>query len=303
MKYFIRILMVFLLFLSCKENDREQVVRLVEEWNGKEIQFPKNMIFTRFVTDTISYKIPKAEYKVIIYVDSIGCTNCKLQLFKWKELITYIDSQTNSKIPFLFIFQSKDDNELRNILKRNNFNRLICVDRENKFCELNHFPLDITFQTFLLNRDNKVIIIGNPIHNLKVKDLYLKILTGKTNLESKMIKTTAKAVNADIDFKSFPKSEVKTAILEIRNTGNNTLVIMDVSTTCGCVAATYDRIPAKPGDILRVSVMITPKETGFFDEIVTIRCNTNKPVKVKIRGNVHEEQKNSITSKQMQRVI
>lgn len=31
---------------------------------------------------------------------------------------------------------------------------------------------------------------------------------------------------------------------------------------------------------------MTPKDTGFFDEIVTLKCNTASPVKVKIRGQV-----------------
>ncbi|MCI7684871.1 MAG: DUF1573 domain-containing protein, partial [Parabacteroides merdae] len=44
--------------------------------------------------------------------------------------------------------------------------------------------------------------------------------------------------------------------------------------------------PAKPGERLRIEVRMTPKDTGFFDEIVTLKCNTASPVKVKIRGQV-----------------
>ena len=36
------------------------------------------------------------------------------------------------------------------------------------------------FQTFLLDKDNKVVVIGNPIHNLKVRDLYLQKIAGIT---------------------------------------------------------------------------------------------------------------------------
>ena len=63
-------------------------------------------------------------------------------------------------------------------------------------------------------------------------------------------------------------------------------MIVDVSTTCGCTAATYDKRPAKPGESLRVGIKMTPKDTGFFDEVVTIKYNSinNQPVKVKIKG-------------------
>lgn len=289
MKYLYLILTILTITTSCKENDKKHITRLVEEWQGKEVQFPQGMTFTRFVTDTIpDYRIPQSDYKVLIYVDSIGCTSCKLQLHKWKELIAYVDSTTNGNVPFLFVFQSKDDKELRYILKRDNFDRPICIDRDSRLDKLNHFPADITFQTFLLDRDNKITVIGNPVHNLQVKDLYLKQLTGKASLTAGMMKTTAEAVNAEINFGTFPKSEVKSATFEIKNTGDTPLIIVDVSTTCGCTAAKYPREPVEPGGILQVGVTMTPKDAGFFDETVTIKCNTNQPVKVKIRGTVQQ---------------
>lgn len=284
MKQLLLIFSLLLLVSSCKENEKERITRLVNEWQGKEILFPKEITFTRFATDTVDYQIPQSQYKVLIYIDSIGCTSCKLQLPKWKKLIEYVDSATNSQVPFLFFFQSKDDKELRYILKVDKFDRPVCVDHRNKLNLLNKFPADIMFQTFLLDKDNKVIALGNPIHNSAVKDLYLKQLTGKEN-PVKHIKTTAEAISNEIDFGNIPKGTVKTNTFEIINTGNNPLVITDINTTCGCTTATYDKKPAKPGDTLRVKVTVTPKDTGFFDETVTIRCNTNRPVKVKIRGN------------------
>lgn len=279
----IYLLILFLLLFSCKENEKERIQRLVNEWQGKEIVFPKNITFTRFLTDTVDYQITQSKYKVLTYVDSIGCTSCKLQLPKWKKLIEYVDSATNSQVPFLFFFQSKNDKELRYILKVDKFDRPVCVDHRNELNLLNKFPADIMFQTFLLDKDNKVIALGNPIHNSAVKDLYLRQLTEKENPD-KRIKTTAEAINNEIDFGNFPKGTVKTNTFEIINTGNNPLVITNIDTICGCTTAMYDKKSAKPGDILRVEVTVTPKDTGFFDETITIRCNTNKPVKVKIKG-------------------
>lgn len=43
----------------------------------------------------------------------------------------------------------------------------------------------MNFHTFLLDKDNKVLAIGNPIHNPKVKELYLKIIQGE-KVEQKM---------------------------------------------------------------------------------------------------------------------
>lgn len=59
-------------------------MRLVSEWSGKEIVFPNDMEFTSLGNDT-NYLF-KNEYTVMTYVDSIGCTGCKLKLPQWKEL-------------------------------------------------------------------------------------------------------------------------------------------------------------------------------------------------------------------------
>ena len=103
-----------------------------------------------------------------------------------------------------------------------------------------------------------------------------------------MLKTTAEAIQTEIDFGTFDKSEIKETTIEVKNTGDNPLVMVDISTTCGCTTATYDKRPAKPGESLRVGIKMTPKDTGFFDEVVTIKYNSmnNQPVKVKIKGNV-----------------
>ena len=121
MKRLLYILFYYFLLAACRENKKEQFARLVQEWQRERDVFPQDMVFTRFVTEQVEYRIPDAEYKVLIYVDSTGCTSCKLQLPKWKELIAHVDSTTNSNILFIFVFQSKDDKELRYILKRDNF--------------------------------------------------------------------------------------------------------------------------------------------------------------------------------------
>ena len=284
------ILVLLPIFFSCKNEQKEkekQIAQLVSEWQGKQIVFPENSIFTRYLTDTTDYQIPQSEYKVLIYVDSIGCTSCKLQLHKWKELIEYTNSVTQNKVPFLFFFHPKDAKEIRYLLKRDGFDHPICIDLDDRLNKLNKFPADMTFQTFLMDKNNKVAVLGNPVHNTAVKDLYLKQITGKDNPNKNIPKTIAKASQTDIDFGTFDKSEIKQTTIEVKNTGDSPLVIVDVSTTCGCTAATYDKRPAKPGESLRVQIKMTPKDTGFFDEVVTVRYNSinNQPVKVKIKGN------------------
>ena len=211
------ILLLLSLLTACKENNKEKFAQLVQEWQGKEIVFPERMVFTRFVTEQVEYQIPETAYKILIYVDSTGCTSCKLQLPKWKELIAHTDSITNNSIPFIFVFQSKDDKELRYILKRDNFDRPVCIDRNSQLDKLNKFPQDITFQTFLLDRDNKVKVIGNPVHNLAVRDLYLKQITGVQH--KKILATTIlEPEKNEYDLGTVKEGTTKKQTVTVRNT-------------------------------------------------------------------------------------
>ena len=284
MKHTIPLLVLFSSILfACQDKQTEEVRRLVSEWQGKEILFPRKTVFTRFVSDTVDFTLPESRYKVLIYVDSIGCTSCKLQLPRWKEFITIVDSMTRKEVPFLFFFQSNDRKEIRYLLKRDNFDRPVCLDLSDRLNQLNHFPNDSRFQTFLLDKNNKVVLMGNPIHNPQIKELYLNEINGK-RLDARIL-TTIKVEKPSITLGDIVLGESEEAIFILTNTGENPLVIMDAATTCGCAEPTFDKRPAKPGDNLQIKVRMTPKDKGFFNEVITVKCNTQQIIKLNIRGN------------------
>ena len=272
MKKQLYILLLLSLLTACKENNKEKFALLVQEWQGKEIVFPQDMAFTRFVTEPVDYRIPDAEYKVLVYVDSVGCTSCKLQLPKWKELIAHVDSATNGNVPFIFIFQSKDDRELRYILKCDNFDRPVCIDRNNRFNSSNRFPQDITFQTFLLDKDNKVKVIGNPVHNLAVRDLYLKQITGMQYQEA-LPKTTLETDKAEYDLGTVKEGTTKKQTVTVRNTGTSVFKLKGFTTSCDCTEATCDWKELQPGESGTVTVSYEAEQPGDFYRTVEIYGN------------------------------
>ncbi|WP_293740566.1 DUF1573 domain-containing protein [uncultured Parabacteroides sp.] len=286
MKKQLYILLLLFLLTACKENNKEKFALLVQEWQGKEIVFPQDMAFTRFVTEPVDYRIPDAEYKVLVYVDSVGCTSCKLQLPKWQKLIAHVDSATNGNVPFIFVFQSKDDRELRYILKRDNFDRPICIDRNNRFDELNQFPQDITFQTFLLDKDNKVKVIGNPVHNLAVRDLYLKQITGIQYQEA-LPKTTLETERAEYDLGTVREGTTKKQTVTVRNTGTSVFKLKGFTTSCDCTEATCDWKELQPGESGTVTVSYEAEQLGDFYRTVEIYGNIpNNSLMVSFIGTV-----------------
>lgn len=278
------IILLLTIFLSaCQDKQKEIITLLVKEWQGKQILFPENMVFTRFASDTTNFVIPTSDYKVLVFVDSIGCTSCKLQLSRWKEFIRYTDSISQKNIPFLFFFQFDDQWEIHSLLIRENFDKPICLDRSDSLNQLNHFPKDIRFQVFLLDKNNKVVVIGNPVHNPNVKELYLEEISRKQPVAP--IQTTVKVEKESLLLETIPLGKSKDTLFTLVNTGDQPLVIIDVTTTCGCAQTLFDKHPVQPGESLHIKVGVTPENKGLFDEAITVKCNTNQLIKLNIRGN------------------
>ena len=277
------ILLLTIFLSACQDKQKEIITLLVKEWQGKQILFPENMVFTRFASDTTNFVIPTSDYKVLVFVDSIGCTSCKLQLSRWKEFIRYTDSISQKNIPFLFFFQFDDQWEIHSLLIRENFDKPICLDRSDSLNQLNHFPKDIRFQVFLLDKNNKVVVIGNPVHNPNVKELYLEEIGRKQPVAP--IQTTVKVEKESLLLETIPLGKSKDTLFTLVNTGDQPLVIIDVTTTCGRAQALFDKHPVQPGESLHIKVGVTPENKGLFDETITVKCNTNQLIKLNVRGN------------------
>ena len=281
-------LCVCLCLTACAESDKERLSRLVSEWERKEILFPTHSTFTIQGKDTVDFNIKDADYKIVTYVDSAGCTGCKLQLPRWKELIAEVDSMTDGSVPFLFYFHPKDLKELKYLTRREGFVYPVCFDGKDDFNRLNRFPNEMMFQTFLLDKENKVVALGNPVLSPKVKELYLKLITG--NQEPKQTETiTQVSVNqTELDFGSFPKEERQERSFVLTNTGKELMVVYDVITSCGCTKVEYSKQPVRPGETLELKVIYEAEDAGYFNKTVTVYCNVeNSPLHLKIKGNVY----------------
>lgn len=288
MRKILILISITLLIYSCQESVSNRIAHIIKKWENKEIIYPHQMFFTIIGQDTVpKYSIHTNKYSIITYVDSIGCTSCKLQLKKWQNFHIELDSLTDSSVPIHFFLCPKDKQEIIVILKHEQFNYPVCIDEKDSLNILNHFPQEISFQTFLLDKNNKVIAIGNPIHNPKVKELYLKIITGKEQVNNKnRTETSIEIEKTLIEMGKLDWQKPHDAIFSIKNTGNNLLVVDDIDTTCGCTSANYVKKPVDKGENLDITVTIKPKNKGYFEETITVYCNAeNSPIQLKIKGN------------------
>ena len=182
-----------------------------------------------------------------------------------------VNSLSDGNVPFIFFFQSKDVRELRYILKRDKFSHPVCIDTEDSFYRLNRFPGEMMFQTFLVDSENRVKVIGNPIHNLSVKDLYLKEIAGID--VSSLSVTTIQSDSIEYHYGVVGENTTASKKIVFQNTGNEVFRIKGITTSCDCITAEYDWDEIPPGGKVAMTVKYKSGEPGDFWRTITIYGN------------------------------
>ena len=281
------ILLIPPMLVSCGNAEKREIARLVEEWQGREIFFPEVSVFTIQGRDTVDFSFLNADYKIVTYVDTTGCSSCQLQLQLWKKYMERVDSVSNIRVPFVFYFTPEKPRRITDVTRGESFTYPICLDMNGEFNRLNHFPNKIQFHTFLIDRDNHVLASGNPILSSGVSDLYIDIITGEGSVSSKTLLTTAEADILKIDFGEFNEAEKQERIITFHNTGDVPLIIQDVVKSCGCTEVSYSREPVMPGKDLKLSIVYNANQSGKFHKSLMVYCNTpDSPYRLEIEGNV-----------------
>lgn len=74
---------------------------------------------------------------------------------------------------------------------------------------------------------------------------------------------------------------------EFENTGEQPLILNNVSSSCGCTVPKWPREPINAGEKGTIKVVYNTKRTGTFSKSVTVYSNAqNSPVVLKIKGKV-----------------
>lgn len=278
----------FSFLFSCKESASDRITRLVREWDNREIIYPNKIYFTKLGRDTIQTGIMNSKYSIITYVDSIGCTSCKLALKRWLGFIAELDTITGSSVPVHFFLNPQNKDEVVEIFERNQFDYPVCLDENDSINILNNFPKDMFFQTFLLDKNNRVIAIGNPVLNPKIKDLYFDIILENKTFTSadKQILTTVSLSEDKIDLGDFSWDKRKEVEVVVVNTGKVPLVINDVITSCGCTTIEYSKEPIQPGKSLNLKIKYQADRPEHFNKTISVFCNAEgSPFRLVISGN------------------
>ena len=92
------------------------------------------------------------------------------------RLLQKADSISPQQVSFRFFIHDKNIKHIKILLEADNFNYPVYIDSTDTFNKLNQFPQQEGFQTFLLNKESEIVLIGNPNNSQKIRELYLKTI-------------------------------------------------------------------------------------------------------------------------------
>lgn len=280
----------FILFaVSCnKKYDNCEVFSVVKEWTGKTIIDIPSSNYVQYSNN--SYQIKKISltktFKILIYIDETESESCRLHLYEWMDFFKEIDS-VSKNVSKLIIVKPKNKYAFIQTLQDYNFQYPVYIDELDAFNSTNKFPTNSLYHQFLLDKNNKVLFIGNPTNSPKIRKAYINIIIGKQvnnktqENDNAKCKLSTKAVNlGTITYKDIKKTDVI-----IRNIGKTPLIIQDIKTTCGCIQIDYEKKPIASEDSSHIIINYHAVNSGIVNKHIKIFCNTNtSPYDINIKG-------------------
>lgn len=269
------ILSLLSVLCSCNSKSTEQL-NAVSSLVGREIFMPDSLT-CQILNDTIVFSFGDADYTIVEYIDSAGCTPCRMKLQEWNNLINQLMAIQDVDVNFVMVINSPETEELDYIIKRDNFLHPICFDSVGDFAIRNQLPEKDTYHTFLLDENNDIVLVGNPAINPKIRELYRSVVIGDVDEDRKAISKPLGAIKAGASIvKQF----------EVHNGDTCLLTIQEVVPSCDCVSATIniDTIQPDQSGILTMKY-VADSISGPISRYVDVYFNEKEnPVRYFVHG-------------------
>ncbi|WP_281794699.1 hypothetical protein [Paraprevotella clara] len=120
--------------------------------------------------------------KLVVYSDTLTCSSCRLhEMQKWDPFLKRM-KHYKEDINTYFIFRplAKDMDVFNFTMKAFPPSYPIYVDTTNIFLRMNpQIPDNPIMHTFLLDENNNVLLVGNPLENEKIEEMFWQIVEEK----------------------------------------------------------------------------------------------------------------------------
>lgn len=170
LKRILFILCLIILYSSC-DNRKERINKQINDLYSKIISIPYSEMDT-LTMDTTCIPL-ESRYQLLVYVDSTECTPCYVSHYLDWELILKECKKHEPSITLTIIIEGDNiTDEVREKFLVSDFSKSIFIDKTGAFRKKNPaFPDSNIMHVLLLDKDNKVTLVGNPLSNKRIEEL------------------------------------------------------------------------------------------------------------------------------------
>lgn len=165
-------LLVVYIFGGCTSDLANQM----KKFSGSSISF--DLSLTQIQRDSLDtqYRIgSEAAVRFVVLYDSTECSSCRVNTLDQFEDIHKLMDRRGERVTPIIIFSpaSEQLRELKRDLQLRELAIPVYIDSCHLFGKINpQIPADRRLHAFLLNRNNEVVLIGNPVNNPQLWALY-----------------------------------------------------------------------------------------------------------------------------------
>ena len=127
-------------------------------------------------------------YKILMYADDTGCTSCYLKLQAWSNVYeTELDKIVPDKLAIVILFDGARKEDILIHVQSAHWEMPVLWDRDGVINKQHKFPKRPGMRCMLLDNNNNVMLVGNPVSSRGVYELYLKFLltiNNQTNFQT-----------------------------------------------------------------------------------------------------------------------
>lgn len=228
---------------ACAPSDKERNAALVAEWVERQLVIPDELVYT-IKGDTIIYDPLDADYTIVAYIDSAGCTECRMKLAKWEEMIAQMNADADIDVNFLMVVETSDAREAVRVQKRGFFDYPLAIDTAGLFRNANAgFPEDERLHAFLVGPDAHVLAIGSPVLNPNLRKIYLTAAGVKNHVINNPLTAKLPMKSAG----ALAKEDSIVVSFSLRNSSSQPVEISGIVESCACSSAqsSAQTIPAE----------------------------------------------------------
>lgn len=175
-RIFHSLLILFLIsfFSSCNQIETQKRKQAVKHNFNKVVTFDWNRL--QFLPDTVieNGELNHMPVEIVSQINRTLCAECLSKYLHFAE--KYVSSYKSDSLRFIAIISSEEQKEIRTMISDIDTSKVIVLyDVDNKFLKgCNIREIGGIWNVFLLNREKRIVLMGDPLTQNNMEPLYKK---------------------------------------------------------------------------------------------------------------------------------